>query len=255
MDANESQSFTSPYNSNNFMSPPIGGMVKCTTCHGSTIQGKVMAYDQQTKMLALSKLSKGSKALNDVSIVNVAWCSLLEVIEEPSEAPETLLNLNVQKLNRRAHLNIEQKFKEINSLGEDVPSIAQHLFFKILQTLNEVEWNDKKIVVMNSVIISPPYDVNSCTCKNGENNSQALEHVKKIVKKFTDEFKQPHVAKAQETSEATPPASPMNENPADNVSQVAAKEDTNKKTAISKAAPMLSPQTSTSSSSSISSEK
>lgn len=99
MDANESQSFMSPYNSNNFMSPPIGGIVKCTTCHGGTIQGKVMAYDQQTKMLALSKGSKGSKALNDVSIINVAWCSQLEVVEEPSEAPETLLKLNVQKVN------------------------------------------------------------------------------------------------------------------------------------------------------------
>jgi hypothetical protein len=99
MDANESQSFTSPYNSNNFMSPPIGGTVKCTTCHGGTIQGKVMAYDQQTKMLALSKASKSSKSLNDVSIINVAWCSHLEVIEEPTEAPETLLNLNMQKVN------------------------------------------------------------------------------------------------------------------------------------------------------------
>ncbi len=33
---------------------------------------------------------------------------------------------------------------------------------------------------MNSVVIKPPYDVNSCQSKHGE-NSQAVEHVKKIV--------------------------------------------------------------------------
>ena len=51
----EQQSFLSPYNSNNFMAPPIGGTIRCVTCLGNNVQGKVIAYDQQTKMLALSK--------------------------------------------------------------------------------------------------------------------------------------------------------------------------------------------------------
>ncbi len=54
------------------------------------------------------------------------------------------------------------------------------LFFSICcYSLNEVEWDGKKIVVMDSVYISPPYDVASCYGKNGDN--QAVEHVKKIV--------------------------------------------------------------------------
>ena len=52
----DAQNFLSPYNSNNFMAPPIGGTIRCVTCLGNTVQGKVIAYDQQTKMLALSKL-------------------------------------------------------------------------------------------------------------------------------------------------------------------------------------------------------
>ena len=42
------------YHKNNFMSPPIGGSIKCLTCFGNVVQGKVVAYDQQTKILALS---------------------------------------------------------------------------------------------------------------------------------------------------------------------------------------------------------
>jgi hypothetical protein len=54
-------SFLSPYSAGNFMSPPVGGIVKCITCLGDTIQGKVMAYDQQTKMLSLSIKQKHFK--------------------------------------------------------------------------------------------------------------------------------------------------------------------------------------------------
>jgi hypothetical protein len=114
-----SQNFLSPYNSNNFMAPPIGGTIRCVTCLGNNVQGKVIAYDQQTKMLALSINyfnllldfifinyfiyyligSPTSKPGNyDYTMVNIAWCSNLEVVEEPSEPPETLSNLNIQKV-------------------------------------------------------------------------------------------------------------------------------------------------------------
>lgn len=53
-DQPQQQNFLSPYDSINFMAPPIGATIKCVTCLGNTVQGKVIAYDNQTKMLALS---------------------------------------------------------------------------------------------------------------------------------------------------------------------------------------------------------
>ena len=53
-DSLDNQNFLSPYNSNNFMAPQIGSIVRCTMCLGNIVQGKVLAYEQQTKMLALS---------------------------------------------------------------------------------------------------------------------------------------------------------------------------------------------------------
>jgi len=123
-----------PYNAINFMAPPIGSIVKCSTCLGSSIQGKVVAYDQQTKMLALRSNSPNKPGLYDYSMVNVGWCSNLEVIEEPSEPIEPLPNLNIEKVERRKQLNIENKNKEINSLGNEVSSLAQHLYFTIYKT-------------------------------------------------------------------------------------------------------------------------
>ena len=53
-----------PYNRNNFMSPPIGGSIKCITCLGNIVHGKVIAYDQQTKILALSNFNLFYRRLN-----------------------------------------------------------------------------------------------------------------------------------------------------------------------------------------------
>lgn len=184
----DTQNFLSPYNSNNFMAPPIGGTIRCVTCLGNTVQGKVIAYDQQTKMLALRSAALNKPGQYDYSMVNVSWCSNLEIIEEPSEPPEILSNLNIQKLERRKKINIDNKNKEINSLGTDVTPLAQHLYFTILKTLNEVSWDDKNIVVMNSVVISPPYTDTCCHGLNEKANNTAVEHVKKIVKKFNEEY-------------------------------------------------------------------
>lgn len=180
-------SFLSPYNSNNFMAPPIGAIVQCVSCLGNTIQGKVMAYDQQTKILALRSNVPNKAGHYDFTMVNISWCSSLEVKEEPSEPPEPVSSLNTNKIERRKQLNIESKKKEISVLGSDVTPIAQSLYFTILKTLEDVKWDDKRIIVMNSVYIEPPYDVNSCHGKNGDNH-QAVEHVKKIVKKFNEEY-------------------------------------------------------------------
>lgn len=185
--SDQGNSTSDPYNSNNFMAPPIGAQIKCVTCLGNNVQGKVIAYDQQTKMLALRAPVPNKPGYYDYTMVNVAWCSNLEVLEEPSESPEPITTLNIQKLERRKKLNIDNKLKEMNSLGNDVSPLAQHLYFTIYKTLNEVEWEDKNIVVMNSVVITPPYDVNSCHSRSGEAHP-AVEHVKKIVKKFLDDY-------------------------------------------------------------------
>ncbi len=37
----------------------------------------------------------------DYSMINMSWCSDLEIIEEPSEPPEPLSNLNIQKVKHK----------------------------------------------------------------------------------------------------------------------------------------------------------
>lgn len=46
-----------------------------------------------------------------------------------------------------------------------------------LRSIKDCKWQEKNIIVMDDVVISPPYQVENCKGKEGS----ALSHVRKIV--------------------------------------------------------------------------
>ncbi|KAF3816988.1 hypothetical protein GH733_014336 [Mirounga leonina] len=56
---------------------------------------------------------------------------------------------------------------------------GQQLFQTIHKTIKDCKWQEKNIVVMEEVVITPPYQVENCKGKEGS----ALSHVRKIVEK------------------------------------------------------------------------
>lgn len=51
--------------------------------------------------------------------------------------------------------------------------------FICLCSIKDCKWQEKNIIVMDDVVISPPYQVENCKGKEGS----ALSHVRKIVSK------------------------------------------------------------------------
>lgn len=49
--------------------------------------------------------------------------------------------------------------------------------FTFLCSIKDCKWQEKNIIVMDDVVISPPYQVENCKGKEGS----ALSHVRKIV--------------------------------------------------------------------------
>lgn len=93
----------------------IGSTVACKTCYNEDIEGEVLAFDPQTKMLILKcPSSNGKSELNDVNIVNLSLVSDVQIKKEVSsssqESPQTL---NLQLLDRRVRNQIEDKKKRV----------------------------------------------------------------------------------------------------------------------------------------------
>ncbi|XP_011882124.1 PREDICTED: protein LSM12 homolog [Vollenhovia emeryi] len=160
----------------------IGSTVLCKTCHEKEIEGEVLAFDPQTKMLILkSPSSSGRPSLNDIHIVNLSLVSNVQVTREvsptTSEPPQSL---NLQRLNTRVRNQIDEKRRLVMALQAGVSPEGQKLFIAISKTIQDITWNGANIVVFNNVTIRPPYKVDNV---HGNAESGAYRHVKKVVEK------------------------------------------------------------------------
>ncbi|TRY92134.1 hypothetical protein DNTS_031450 [Danionella cerebrum] len=155
----------------------VGSRVSCLTCLGQQLHGEVVAFDYPSKMLTLKCASSSGKAnLSDVILVNLAYVS------------EVLVN--------RARAEKEDKLSQAYAISAGVSIEGQQLFQTIHKTIKECKWQEKNILVMEEVLISPPYQVDNCKGKEGS----ALSHVRKIVEKhFRDAESQKPVPHSHQT--------------------------------------------------------
>ncbi|XP_015115888.1 protein LSM12 homolog A [Diachasma alloeum] len=160
----------------------IGSTVACKTCYHKEIEGEVLAFDPQTKMLILKCPSSSNRpSLNDVHIVNLSLVSDVQVKREVSptlnEPPQSL---NLQRLNTRVRNQIEEKKRMVKALQAGVSPEGQKLFIAIAKTLQDITWSGQNIVVWDDVTIVPPYKVDNV---HGNAESKSYLHVRKVVEK------------------------------------------------------------------------
>ncbi|GLG96307.1 hypothetical protein R5R35_012284 [Gryllus longicercus] len=159
----------------------IGSIVVCKTCYNKEIEGEVLAFDPQTKMLILKcPASNGRPTLNDVHIVNLALVSDVAVKKEVNSVPEAPQSLNLQRLNTRVRNQVEEKRRLVTSLAAGVSPEGQRLFLAISRTISEVAWQGHNIVVFDQVTITPPYKLENI---KGNTESKAFMHIRKVVEK------------------------------------------------------------------------
>ncbi|KAF7993202.1 hypothetical protein HCN44_006262 [Aphidius gifuensis] len=160
----------------------IGSTVACKTCYQKVIEGEVLAFDPQTKMLILQcPSSTGRSSLNDVHIVNLSLVSDVQVKREVSPTPiEPPQSLNLHRINTRVRNQIEEKKRMVKAIQAGVSPDGQKLFIAIAKTIQEITWSGQNIVVLNTVTIVPPYKVDNI---QGNIESKPYLHIKKVVEK------------------------------------------------------------------------
>ncbi|XP_068231053.1 protein LSM12 homolog B-like [Palaemon carinicauda] len=166
----------------------IGSTVSCKTCFHEELQGEVVAFDSHVKLLTLKSVaSSGRTSLCDIRMVNLSYVSNVTVLKEAAASPlPTLPSLNLDKLNSRAKRNIDAKQRFIQAMQAGVTPDGQKLFLTICKTIEEVTWVGPSILVMNHVVINPPYlPENVREHKDSkEPNMKTLNYIRKIVDKF-----------------------------------------------------------------------
>ncbi|XP_071102779.1 protein LSM12-like [Haliotis cracherodii] len=165
----------------------IGSSVAITTCHNIEYRGEVLAFDWTSKVLAIkSDPTNGARGQSDVKLINLALVSDVKVLKEAEDPPQALTNLNLPRIKSRLRDSLDEKRRQVNYVGVGVPPEGQKIFFAITKTISDVRWDGSNIIVMDEVVIKPPYRYEDCSARKSE-SSQALQHVRKIVSKFLQE--------------------------------------------------------------------
>lgn len=95
----------------------IGSIVATRTCYNEDIEGEVLAFDPQTKMLILKcPSSSGNPKRHDVNIVNLSLVSDVQIKKEVTVVPEPPRSINLHRLNTRVRNAIENKKRLVSIL-------------------------------------------------------------------------------------------------------------------------------------------
>ncbi|CAD5118003.1 DgyrCDS6744 [Dimorphilus gyrociliatus] len=158
---------------------------------GREKRGEVMAFDPTNEILILRRRAKsGKRKLYDIDMINMQHIQELKVTEEPRNDFEVAINfVGKEELAKRTQNNVEMKKNESRYIGFNVPPKAQNLCNFIRQTIEEVSWQEKSLVVFDEIVISPPYGTENVDklaklTSSKPNDHHALSHVRKIVEKF-----------------------------------------------------------------------
>ncbi|KAL5497621.1 hypothetical protein EMCRGX_G014129 [Ephydatia muelleri] len=159
----------------------IPGMeIRCTTIHGSTLQGHVVTANDHLKAAVIYD---SADRTGNAYVVNLAHVTGVQILFEPEKPIDTQLRpVDLQRLSDRIKMAVEARQKKIDRIGVNVTVQAQDLYDCIAKTYNEIRWDGDVIVVLNDVRITPPYRPENCT-----GSQTCTERLQKIVAKYHKE--------------------------------------------------------------------
>ncbi|RWS07554.1 Protein LSM12-like protein [Dinothrombium tinctorium] len=176
-----------------------GSVVAVKTCYNHAIEGEVIAFDYNKRVLLLKcTASDGQASHNDVRLVNLDYVSDVQikkdVKKEESNSITTLPHLDLNKVERRARTAIDERKRLAEAFSAGITDDGIKVFLHLTKTIGNVTWDAKNIIVMNNVVISPPYKPENCmpslpggasdrrNIASGK-NAEAVNYVRQLVER------------------------------------------------------------------------
>ncbi|OQR76729.1 protein LSM12-like [Tropilaelaps mercedesae] len=171
-----------------------GSVVSVETPFNDRFQGEVVAFDEANKALLLksSSIGQNQRKTTDVRMVNMAYVTNVTIEMEASthdgpRAPP--VHVNIEKISSRMAKHADERRKMAAAIAGGVSAEGISLFIAVRKTIEEVSWQGKDIMVMNSVRIQPPYRPENCVPVSRLHavGKQPVAHIQKIVEKHLND--------------------------------------------------------------------
>lgn len=169
-----------------------GQQVQCKTRFDDVFKGEVVAFDLNSKILTLKSPSIVNSSNHDLQFLVLDSVSEVEILEEPQEKRNNELpSIEMKYIKAKQDAATAERLRIVEAVEKGVSKEGISLyiaFTKKYERATDITWKDDvKIVVMNSVVISPPYKESDCEPISPKAHKEALNYVKSIVKKFWED--------------------------------------------------------------------
>ncbi|KAI8390866.1 anticodon-binding domain-containing protein [Radiomyces spectabilis] len=175
----------------------VGRRVKIKTTTNEEIDGLIYTFDRITNCLALDcstgpRHSRKGLSFRIVKIPQIK--EILSVTSDENSTPlqdpaiETNINklssylpvnaVNLDRLRGRESDAMKGHLQQAAKIGVGVTKEAQDIFDALAKTL-PCRWSNDTIIVLDEVLISPPYEVENC--KANASAAASLARVKKVL--------------------------------------------------------------------------
>ncbi|KAI8886059.1 hypothetical protein K501DRAFT_214514 [Backusella circina FSU 941] len=158
----------------------VGKTIKLKLTSDEQVEGAIYTYDKITNCIALdcSQGTSATRRMGSYRIIKISY--IKEIVSVSSEKKQ--LNepsyLPVDRLRVREREAIDRLENKISKMGVGVTQEAQDIFNGLSKTL-PCRWAKDTIVVMDEILIVPPYRVEDC--KANSTSSASLARVKKVL--------------------------------------------------------------------------
>ncbi|PAV88046.1 hypothetical protein WR25_20298 [Diploscapter pachys] len=145
---------------------PAGSIVQFNTVNGVKIEGEVVCFDPNLKVLAIKDTSNPNNK-QVLRVFNMQYISEIKEVSGPKktqdEKEEGYRPVTIQKKAVEQRSNtIESKWQE-EMMAEEVSLEGQKAFVALRRTIADCRWNAKDIVVLGTVRVTDPYGEGNAT--------------------------------------------------------------------------------------------
>ncbi|PAV83758.1 hypothetical protein WR25_13323 [Diploscapter pachys] len=152
---------------------PAGSIVQFNTVNGVKIEGEVVCFDPNLKVLAIKDTSNPNNK-QVLRVFNMQYISEIKEVSGPKKTQDEKEEGYRPAVEQRSN-TIESKWQE-EMMAEEVPLEGQKAFVALRRTIADCRWNAKDIVVLGTVRITDPYGEGNATIiqPTGSNPSEEL---------------------------------------------------------------------------------
>mmetsp|Transcript_10709 Transcript_10709/g.31238 ORF Transcript_10709/g.31238 Transcript_10709/m.31238 type:complete len:180 (+) Transcript_10709:323-862(+) len=163
---------------------PISSQWEFTLKNGESVKGQIYCTDPDSGLVVIQDDQNGIRMISVSSIDT-------ESREAADGKKSTIENNNFDTVHSKKTLEEREKRairlaqESLKHLNPKAPPKGQLVFDRLLKACNEVVWKNDSIVVLDSIVVDPPYTQADCKILKPARKQGSLDRVQKIVSSIT----------------------------------------------------------------------